>query len=52
MTTSQTPGPAEGKLAVLRAAVLRVLDDEEPGDGWGPDVTMVYVLREAMDATA
>ena len=41
-------------LATLRTAVQRVLDDEEsqhPG-GWGPDVTMVAVLKEAMDATA
>ena len=28
------------KLAALRAAVQRVLDDEESGEGgWGPDVT-------------
>lgn len=42
----------DDKLALLRAAVQRVLDDEESGDGWGPDVTMVTVLREAMDASA
>ena len=42
-----------GKLAALRAAVQRVLDDEESGEGgWGPDVTCVSVLREAMDATS
>ena len=42
------------KLALLREAVQRVLDDGEsqhPG-GWGPDVTMCAVLREAMEATA
>ena len=40
------------KLMILRAAVQRVLDDEESGEGgWGPDVTMVTVLREAMEAT-
>lgn len=45
---------AAAKLAILREAVQRVLDDGEsqhPG-GWGPDVTMVEVLREAMEATA
>lgn len=43
---------AAAKLAALRAAVQAVLDDEEsrPG-GWGPDITMVGVLREAMEAT-
>jgi len=44
---------AAAKLAALRAAVQQVLDDEEsqhPG-GWGPDITMVGVLREAMEAT-
>ena len=50
---SQTQGSAERKLALLREAVQRVLDDEESGDGgWGPDITMVTVLREAMDASA
>ena len=42
------------KLALLREAVQRVLDDGEsqhPG-GWGPDITMCAVLREAMEATA
>lgn len=46
--------PGNEPLARLREAVQRVLDDEEsqhPG-GWGPDVTMVGVLREAMEATA
>ncbi len=44
---------AERKLALLRAAVQKVLDDEESGkSGWGPDVTMVTVLREAMEASA
>lgn len=40
------------KLLRLRAAVQQVLDDEESGDGWGPDITMVTVLQEAMEATA
>jgi hypothetical protein len=41
------------KLAALRTAVQRVLDDEESGEGgWGPDITMVAVLREAMEASA
>lgn len=44
---------AERKLAVLRQAVQLVLDDEESGEsGWGPDVTMVTALREAMEASA
>ena len=44
---------AEGpKLTALRAAVQRVLDDEESGEGgWGPDVTMVAVLRDAIEAS-
>lgn len=43
---------AEWKLAHLRKAVQQVLDDEESGEsGWGPDVTMVTVLREAMGAS-
>jgi hypothetical protein len=57
METSKIPGSAEPgdaavKLAILREAVQEVLDDEEsrPG-GWGPDVTMVAVLQEAMQAT-
>jgi len=35
---------------LLRKAIQTVLDDEEsrPG-GWGPDVTMVAVLRTALD---
>jgi hypothetical protein len=46
-------GDAGPKLAILRDAVQRVLDDEESGEGgWGPDVTMVTVLREAMEASA
>ena len=41
-----------GRLAALRTAVQRVLDDDETGaGGWGPDVTMAAVLREAMEAT-
>lgn len=34
----------------LRDAIQRVLDDEEsrPG-GWGPDVTCVSILREALN---
>lgn len=44
---------AERKLALLREAVQTVLDDEESAEGgWGPDVTMVAVLRQAMNATA
>lgn len=44
---------AERKLALLRAAVRLVLDDEESAEGgWGPDVTMVTVLREAMEASS
>ena len=27
----------------------QVLKDEESGKGWGPDVTMVGVLKEARD---
>jgi len=55
LTAARKPrlGDAQ-KLALLREAVRRVLDDGEsqhPG-GWGPDETMVAVLREAMEATA
>jgi len=51
---AESPTEAAGrKLAVLRAAVQQVLDDEESGEsGWGPDITMVTVLREAMEASA
>lgn len=39
--------------ATLRAAVQEVLDDEESGPGgWGPDVTTVFTLKAAMEATA
>lgn len=31
-----------------RAAVERVLADNETGEGWGPDVTMASVLRESL----
>ena len=55
LTAARQPRPSDTqKLALLREAVQRVLDDAEsqhPG-GWGPDVTMVAVLREAMEATA
>lgn len=40
----------EAEIARLREAIQTVLDDAEsqhPG-GWGPDVTMVAVLREAL----
>jgi len=51
---SQTQDSDEArKLALLREAVQRVLDDEESdGTGWGPDITMVCVLREAMEASS
>ena len=53
--TAAAESPAEAaarKLALLRNAVQRVLDDEESGEGgWGPDITMVTVLREAMEAS-
>ncbi len=43
---------ATARLATLRTAVQQVLDDEESGDGgWGPDVTMVTVLQDAMRDT-
>jgi len=55
LTAARKPRPSDTqKLALLREAVQRVLDDGEsqhPG-GWGPDVTMCAVLREAMEATA
>jgi len=36
----------------LRTAIQRVLNDEETGaGGWGPDVTMMFVLRDALDGT-
>jgi hypothetical protein len=51
--TTMSEADAGRKLALLRDAVQRVLDDEESGEGgWGPDVTMVSVLREAMQASA
>lgn len=34
--------------ARLRAAIKRAIDDSESGDGWGPDVTVVGYLREAL----
>lgn len=46
------------KVRILREAVQQVLDDEESGvrpdgtRGWGPDVTMVFVLKDVMDRTA
>ena len=41
------------RIALLRAAIKTVLDDNETGaGGWGPDVTMAAVLEEAMDATS
>lgn len=54
LRADESPTDAAGrKLALLRAAVQQVLDDEESGEsGWGPDITMVTVLREAMEASA
>jgi hypothetical protein len=59
-TPPEDGGESDGqKLLTLRSAVRRVLDDEESqhpatdgGRGWGPDVTMVAVLAEAMETTA
>ncbi len=33
----------------LRSAIQKVLDDESANDGWGPDVTTVAWLKEALD---
>lgn len=38
------------RIAALEAAIRKVLDDEETGTGWGPDVTTAKYLREAMEA--
>lgn len=35
----------------LRVAIQRALDDEESGDGWGPDNTVCAYLRCALDPT-
>lgn len=35
---------------VLRAAQQLVADEESQPGGWGPDVTMLYPLREALRA--
>ena len=43
---------AQQEIERLRAAIRTVLDDAEsqhPG-GWGPDVTMVAVLRAALES--
>lgn len=41
------------RVAILRAAIQEVLDDDETGaGGWGPDITMVAVLKQAMEATS
>lgn len=41
------------RVRILREAIQKVLDDEETGEGgWGPDVTMAAVLKEAMEKTA
>ena len=44
---------AQGRIAVLEQAIETVLADGEsqhPG-GWGPDITMVAVLREALKSS-
>lgn len=33
----------------LRKAIQKALNDEESGDGWGPDNTVCGYLREALD---
>ncbi len=37
------------RIFTLEAAISRVLADSESGKGWGPDVTMVGVLRDALN---
>lgn len=39
------------RVMILRTAVAQVLEDEETGTVWGPDVTMAYVLKEALART-
>jgi len=40
---------ADARVAELEAAIRAVLADEESGaGGWGPDVTMVNRLRDAL----
>ena len=39
---------AEERVKELEGAIKEVLADEESGKGWGPDVTMVGVLKEAL----
>ena len=39
----------EARVQRLTEAIQKVLDDEESGEGWGPDVTTVAYLREAID---
>ena len=36
----------------LIAAIQRVLDDEKTTDGWGPDVTALVWLKDAINNTA
>ncbi len=40
---------AEAEVERLRGAIKRALDDEESGEGWGPDVTVCEYLRAALE---